>query len=78
MCLCAQRRELERVRSTGAGGASSSRGAGGSPSLLEAQLTGAVLRAEEAQRHLEERERDLRLTTEQAMDLQGQRDQLQG
>ncbi|MQL92446.1 hypothetical protein Taro_025068 [Colocasia esculenta] len=29
-------RELERVRSTGEGGASSSRGAGGSPSLLEA------------------------------------------
>ncbi|MQM21929.1 hypothetical protein Taro_054976 [Colocasia esculenta] len=62
------RRELERVRSTGAGGASSSRAAGGasssraaggSPSLLEAQLAGAVLRAEEAQRHLEERsERD--------------------
>ncbi|MQM13203.1 hypothetical protein Taro_046128 [Colocasia esculenta] len=72
------RRELERVRSTGVGGTSSSRGAGGSPSLLEAQLAGAVLRAEEAQRHLEERERDLRLTTEHAMDLQGQRDQLQG
>ncbi|MQM09413.1 hypothetical protein Taro_042288, partial [Colocasia esculenta] len=72
------RRELERVRSTGAGGASSSRGAGGSPSLLEAQLAGAVLRAEEAQRHLEEREMDLRLTTEHTMDLQGQRDQLQG
>ncbi|MQM17031.1 hypothetical protein Taro_049997 [Colocasia esculenta] len=70
------RRELERVRSTGAGNASSSRAAGGSPSLLEAQLAGAVLRAEEAQRHLEERERDLRLTTKHAMDLQGQRDQL--
>ncbi|MQM14714.1 hypothetical protein Taro_047649 [Colocasia esculenta] len=78
MCFCAQRRELERVRSTGAGSASSSRGAGGSPSLLEAQLAGAVLRAEEAQRHLEEREMDLRLTTEHTMDLQGQRDQLQG
>ncbi|MQM23693.1 hypothetical protein Taro_056760 [Colocasia esculenta] len=49
------RRELERVRSTGAGGASSSRGAGGSPSLLKAQLAGAVLRAEEAERHLKER-----------------------
>ncbi|MQM21570.1 hypothetical protein Taro_054611, partial [Colocasia esculenta] len=72
------RRELERVRSTGAGGASYSRAAGGSPSLLEAQLAGAVLRAEEAQRHLEERERDLRLTTEHAMDLQGERDLLQG
>ncbi|MQL82232.1 hypothetical protein Taro_014705 [Colocasia esculenta] len=51
-------RELERVRSTGAGGASSSRAAGGSP------LAGA--------------ERDLWLTTEHAMDLRGQRDQLQG
>ncbi|MQM11224.1 hypothetical protein Taro_044129 [Colocasia esculenta] len=71
-------RELERVRGTGAGGASSSRGAGGSPSLLEAQLAGAVLRAEEAQRHLEERERDLQLTTEHAMDLQGERDRLRG
>ncbi|MQL68883.1 hypothetical protein Taro_001169, partial [Colocasia esculenta] len=50
----------------------------GSPSLLEARLAGAVLRAKEAQRHLEERERDLRLTTEHAMDLHGQRDQLQG
>ncbi|MQM17011.1 hypothetical protein Taro_049976 [Colocasia esculenta] len=72
------RRELEKVRGTGAGGASSSRGAGGSPSLLEAQLAGAVLRAEEAQRHLEERERDLQLTTEHAMDLQGERDRLWG
>ncbi|MQM16449.1 hypothetical protein Taro_049407 [Colocasia esculenta] len=53
------RSELERVRGAGAGGASSSRSAGGSPSLLEARLAGAVLRAEEAQRHLEERERDL-------------------
>ncbi|MQL88840.1 hypothetical protein Taro_021409, partial [Colocasia esculenta] len=78
MYFCAQRRELERVRSTGAGGASSSRAARGSSSLLKAQLAGAVLRAEEAQRHLEERERDLRLTMEHAMDLQGQRDQLQG
>ncbi|MQL99990.1 hypothetical protein Taro_032708 [Colocasia esculenta] len=41
MCFCAQRSELERVRSAEAGGASSSRGAGGSPSLLEAQLAGA-------------------------------------
>ncbi|MQM19062.1 hypothetical protein Taro_052063 [Colocasia esculenta] len=47
--------ELERVRGTGAGGASSSRSTGGSPSLMEARLAGAVLRAEEAQRHLEER-----------------------
>ncbi|MQL87598.1 hypothetical protein Taro_020144 [Colocasia esculenta] len=72
------RRELERVRSTGAEGASSSRGAGGSPSLLETRLAGAVLKAEEAQRHLEERERDLQLTTEHAMDLQGERDRLHG
>ncbi|MQM11402.1 hypothetical protein Taro_044304 [Colocasia esculenta] len=62
------RRELERVRSTGAGGASSSRAAGGSPSLLEAQLAGAVLRAEEAQRHLEERG--------EIQTLRGDRDQL--
>ncbi|MQL90002.1 hypothetical protein Taro_022594 [Colocasia esculenta] len=72
------RSELERVRGTGAGGASSSRSAGGSPSLLEARLAGAVLRAEEAQRHLEERERDLQLTTEHAMELQGERDRLRG
>ncbi|MQM20236.1 hypothetical protein Taro_053253 [Colocasia esculenta] len=42
------RSELERVRGAGAGGASSSRSAGGSPSLMEARLAGAVLRAEEA------------------------------
>ncbi|MQL86197.1 hypothetical protein Taro_018727 [Colocasia esculenta] len=71
------RSELERVRGTGAGGASSSRSAGGSPSLLEAQLARAVLRAEEAQRHLEER-RDLQLTTEHAMELQGERDRFRG
>ncbi|MQL97327.1 hypothetical protein Taro_030016 [Colocasia esculenta] len=41
-------------------------------------LAGAVLRAEEAQRHLEELERDLQLTTEHAMDLQGERDRLRG
>ncbi|MQL78894.1 hypothetical protein Taro_011322 [Colocasia esculenta] len=70
------RSELERVRGTGAGGASSSRSAGGSPSLMEARLAGAVLRAEEAQRHLEERERDLELAHEQAMTLQSERDQL--
>ncbi|MQM21094.1 hypothetical protein Taro_054127 [Colocasia esculenta] len=72
------RSELERVRGTGAGGASSSRSVGGSPSLLEARLAGAVLRAEEAQRHLEERERDLQLTTEHAMELQGERDRFRG
>ncbi|MQM11348.1 hypothetical protein Taro_044255 [Colocasia esculenta] len=70
--------ELERVRGTGAGGASSSRSAGGSPSLMEARLTGAVLRVEEAQRHLEERERDLELAHEHAMGLQGERDQFRG
>ncbi|MQM09574.1 hypothetical protein Taro_042449 [Colocasia esculenta] len=57
------RMELVRVRSTGADGASSSRTTGSTLSLLEARLAGAVLTAEEAQRHLEER---------------GQRDQLQG
>ncbi|MQM05104.1 hypothetical protein Taro_037908 [Colocasia esculenta] len=72
------RSERERVRGTGAGGASSSRSAGGSPSLLEARLAGVVLRAEEAQRHLEERERDLQLTTEHAMELQGERDWFRG
>ncbi|MQL72030.1 hypothetical protein Taro_004358 [Colocasia esculenta] len=72
------RSELERVRGTGAGGASSSWSAGGSPSLLEARLAGAVLRAEEAQRHMEERERDLQLTTEHAMELQGERDRFRG
>ncbi|MQM23376.1 hypothetical protein Taro_056440, partial [Colocasia esculenta] len=72
------RSELERVSGAGAGDASSSRSAGGSPSLLEAQLTGAVLRAEQAQRHLEERERDLELAQENAMDLQRERDQSRG
>ncbi|MQL77601.1 hypothetical protein Taro_010010 [Colocasia esculenta] len=43
---------------------------------MEARLAGAVLRAEEAQRHLEERERDLELAHEQAMTLQSERDQL--
>ncbi|MQL99390.1 hypothetical protein Taro_032111 [Colocasia esculenta] len=71
-----ERSELERVRGIGAGGASSSRSAGGSPSLMEARLVGAVLRAEEAQRHLEEWERDLELAHEQAMTLQSERDQL--
>ncbi|MQM10729.1 hypothetical protein Taro_043627 [Colocasia esculenta] len=72
------RSELERVRGTRAGGASSSRSAGGSPSLLEARLAGAVLRAKEAQRHLEERERDLELTHEHAMELQRERDRFRG
>ncbi|MQL84161.1 hypothetical protein Taro_016670 [Colocasia esculenta] len=72
------RSELERVRGTGAGGASSSRSAGGSPSLMEARLTGAVLRAEEAQRHLKERERDLELAHEHAMELQSERDRFRG
>ncbi|MQM02129.1 hypothetical protein Taro_034893 [Colocasia esculenta] len=73
----AQRQTTElRVRGTRAGGASSSRSTGGSPLLMEARLAGAVLRAEEAQRHLEERERDLELAHEQAMTLQSERDQL--
>ncbi|MQL96544.1 hypothetical protein Taro_029223, partial [Colocasia esculenta] len=75
----AAQRELERVRSIGAGGASSSRAAGGSPSLLEAQLAGAVLRAEEAQRHLEERVRE-RFTAYHGAchGSSGREDQLQG
>ncbi|MQL69637.1 hypothetical protein Taro_001916 [Colocasia esculenta] len=73
-----QRSELERVRGTGAGGASSSRSAGGYPSLIEARLTGGVLRAEEAQRHLEEQERDLELAHEHAMELQSERDRFRG
>ncbi|MQM22053.1 hypothetical protein Taro_055101 [Colocasia esculenta] len=72
------RSELEKVRGARASGASSSRTGEGTPSLLEARLAGAVLRAEEAQRHLEERERDLQLTTEHAMELQGERDRLRG
>ncbi|MQM03291.1 hypothetical protein Taro_036072 [Colocasia esculenta] len=68
-------RELERVRSTGASGASSSRGAGDSPSFLEAQLIGAVLRAEEAQRHLEERGQRDELQRE-IQTVRGERDQL--
>ncbi|MQL83509.1 hypothetical protein Taro_016005 [Colocasia esculenta] len=55
------RSELERVRGAGAGGASSSRSAGGSPSLMEARLAGA--------------ERDLELTHEHALTLQSERDQ---
>ncbi|MQM21811.1 hypothetical protein Taro_054856 [Colocasia esculenta] len=43
---------------------------------MEARLAGAVLRAEEAQRHLEERERELELAHKQAMTLQSERDQL--
>ncbi|MQM14526.1 hypothetical protein Taro_047459 [Colocasia esculenta] len=71
------RRELERVR-RGAGGASSSRGGESDRASLQAQLTTAISRAEEAERHLEDRERDLRLTTEHAIDLQAQRDRYQG
>ncbi|MQL88774.1 hypothetical protein Taro_021346 [Colocasia esculenta] len=73
-----QRSELEKVRGARASGASSSQTGEGTPSLLEARLAGAVLRAEEAQRHLEERERDLHLTTEHAMELQGERDRFWG
>ncbi|MQM21939.1 hypothetical protein Taro_054985 [Colocasia esculenta] len=70
------RSELERVRGTGAGGASSSQSAGGFPSLLEARLAGAVLRAEESERYLEERERDLELAHGHCMELHGERDRL--
>ncbi|MQL69265.1 hypothetical protein Taro_001549 [Colocasia esculenta] len=70
--------ELENVRGARASGASSSRTGEGTPSLLEARLAGPVLRAEEAQWHLEERERDLQLTTEHALELQGERDRLRG
>ncbi|MQM18939.1 hypothetical protein Taro_051939 [Colocasia esculenta] len=72
-----QWRELESVR-RGAGGASSSRGRESDRASLQAQLTAAISRAEEAERHLEDRKRDLQLTTEHAMDLQAQRDQYQG
>ncbi|MQL76538.1 hypothetical protein Taro_008911 [Colocasia esculenta] len=71
------RRELESVR-RGVGGASTSRGGESDRASLQAQLTAAISRAEEAERHLEDRERDLRLTTEDAMDLQAQRDQYHG
>ncbi|MQL75618.1 hypothetical protein Taro_008000 [Colocasia esculenta] len=71
------RRELERVR-RGASGASSSRGGESDRASLQAQLTAVISRAEEAERHLEDRERDLRFTNEHAMDLQAQCDQYQG
>ncbi|MQL67899.1 hypothetical protein Taro_000155 [Colocasia esculenta] len=71
------RRELESVR-RGVGGASSSRGGESDRVPLQAQLTAAISRAEEAERHLEDQERDLRLSTEHAMDLQAQRDRYQG
>ncbi|MQL99877.1 hypothetical protein Taro_032604 [Colocasia esculenta] len=67
------RSELEKVRGARASGASSSRTGESTPSLLETRLAGAVLRAEEAQRHLEER-----LTTEHALELQGERDRFRG
>ncbi|MQM15741.1 hypothetical protein Taro_048693 [Colocasia esculenta] len=47
----------------------------GSPSLLEAQLAGAVLTAEEAQRHLEERGQRDELQRE-IQTTRGERDQL--
>ncbi|MQM02952.1 hypothetical protein Taro_035723 [Colocasia esculenta] len=68
------RRELESVR-RGAGGASTSRGGESDRASLQAQLTAAISRAEEAERHLEDQERDLRFINEHAMDLQAQRDQ---
>ncbi|MQL74114.1 hypothetical protein Taro_006481 [Colocasia esculenta] len=48
------RRELESVR-RGAGGASTSRGGERDRASLQAQLTAAISRAEEAERHLEDR-----------------------
>ncbi|MQL77831.1 hypothetical protein Taro_010248 [Colocasia esculenta] len=69
--------ELESVR-RGAGGASTSRGGESDRVSLQAQLTAAISMAEEAERHLEDQERDLRLSTEHAMDLQAQRDRYQG
>ncbi|MQL92812.1 hypothetical protein Taro_025452 [Colocasia esculenta] len=71
------RRELESVRRA-AGGASTSRGGESDRASLQAQLTAVISRAEEAERLLEDRERDLRFTNEHAMDLQAQRDQYQG
>ncbi|MQM05187.1 hypothetical protein Taro_037995 [Colocasia esculenta] len=71
------RRELESVR-RGAGGASTSRGGESDRASLQAQLIASISRAEEVERHLEDRERDLRLSTEHAMDLQAQRDRYQG
>ncbi|MQL87774.1 hypothetical protein Taro_020321 [Colocasia esculenta] len=68
------RRELEIVR-RGAGGASSSRGGESDRASLQAQLTAAISRAEEAERHLEDRaqrdqyQRELQTT-------RGDRDQL--
>ncbi|MQL93660.1 hypothetical protein Taro_026314 [Colocasia esculenta] len=47
------RRELESVR-RGAGGASTSRGGESDRASLQAQLTAAISRAEEAERHLED------------------------
>ncbi|MQM15327.1 hypothetical protein Taro_048274 [Colocasia esculenta] len=70
-------RELESVR-RGAGGASTSRGGESDCASLQAQLTAAISRAEEAERHLEDQERDLRFTNEHAMDLQAQHDRYQG
>ncbi|MQM13575.1 hypothetical protein Taro_046500 [Colocasia esculenta] len=63
------RRELEIVR-RGASGASSSRGGESDWASLQAQLTAAISRAEEAERHLEDRhQRELQTT-------RGDRDQL--
>ncbi|MQL86179.1 hypothetical protein Taro_018699 [Colocasia esculenta] len=75
----AARRETEELSvRRGVGGASSSRGGESDRASLQAQLTVAISRAEEAERHLEDQERDLRLSTEHAMDLQAQRDRYQG
>ncbi|MQM09781.1 hypothetical protein Taro_042663, partial [Colocasia esculenta] len=66
-----ERRELDRVRSATAGGASSSRGEESHQRELTDQLAAAVLRAEEAERDLEDRVRELRTATDRALELQG-------
>ncbi|MQL75628.1 hypothetical protein Taro_007991 [Colocasia esculenta] len=68
------RRELDRVRSAAAGGASSSRGEESHQRELTDQLAAAVLRAEEAERDLADRVRELRTATDRAFKLQGQMD----
>ncbi|MQM21774.1 hypothetical protein Taro_054819 [Colocasia esculenta] len=72
-----QRKELDRVRSAAAGGASSSRGEESHQRELTDQLVAVVLRAEEAERDLVDRVRELRTATDRALELQGQMDSVQ-
>ncbi|MQL76358.1 hypothetical protein Taro_008748 [Colocasia esculenta] len=72
------RRELERVRSATTAGASSSRPAESTQSDLEDRLVVAIKRAEETQRDLEERGRELRTAIDRADQLQGQIDTARG